>query len=111
MTRVSPQPVVVPTGPPAVAASLLDTVRDLRRDLQRTRFPLEIPDAGWAREERARLLDQLADHVLPRLEQAATPAVVVAAGSTGAGKSTLVNSLVGSEVSVAGVLRPTTRRP
>ena len=31
-------------------------------------------------------------------------------GSTGAGKSTLVNSVVG-EVSHAGVLRPTTRSP
>ncbi|WP_447643132.1 GTPase [Nocardioides zeae] len=31
------------------------------------------------------------------------------AGSTGAGKSTLVNSLVGHRVSQAGVLRPTTR--
>ncbi|MFE3289040.1 dynamin family protein, partial [Streptomyces sp. NPDC059233] len=32
-------------------------------------------------------------------------------GSTGAGKSTLVNSLVGRQVSEAGVLRPTTRIP
>jgi hypothetical protein len=32
-------------------------------------------------------------------------------GSTGAGKSTLVNSLVGRRVSEAGVLRPTTRTP
>ena len=30
-------------------------------------------------------------------------------GSTGAGKSTLVNTLVGAKVSPAGVLRPTTR--
>jgi energy-coupling factor transporter ATP-binding protein EcfA2 len=32
-------------------------------------------------------------------------------GSTGAGKSTLVNSLVGSVVTESGVLRPTTRSP
>ncbi len=32
-------------------------------------------------------------------------------GSTGAGKSTLVNSLVQARVSAAGVLRPTTRAP
>nr|WP_244954219.1 dynamin family protein [Spelaeicoccus albus] len=37
--------------------------------------------------------------------------LVVVGGSTGAGKSTLVNSLVGEEVSPAGVIRPTTRRP
>ena len=32
-------------------------------------------------------------------------------GSTGAGKSTITNSLVGTEVTQAGVLRPTTRAP
>ena len=36
---------------------------------------------------------------------------MVVGGSTGAGKSTLVNSLVGAVVSPAGVLRPTTRQP
>src|SRR5687767_7800053 len=39
------------------------------------------------------------------------PVLMVVGGSTGAGKSTLVNSLVGSVVSPAGVLRPTTRAP
>ncbi|WP_448629803.1 dynamin family protein [Cellulomonas soli] len=53
----------------------------------------------------------LAEHLVPRLTELSAPAVVVVSGSTGAGKSTLVNSLVGSEVSAAGVLRPTTRRP
>ena len=105
------QPVVDATDEPTVTPSLLDAVRDLHRDLRRTRFPLEIPGAAAARAERSRLLDQLSDHLLPRLEQLSTPAVVVAAGSTGAGKSTLVNSVIGAEVSAAGVLRPTTRRP
>jgi len=35
----------------------------------------------------------------------------VVGGSTGAGKSTLVNSLVGTVVTESGVLRPTTRSP
>src|SRR4051794_7015910 len=39
------------------------------------------------------------------------PLLMVVGGSTGAGKSTLVNSLVGEEVSASGVLRPTTRAP
>ena len=39
------------------------------------------------------------------------PLLAVVGGSTGAGKSTLVNSLVGSVVSRSGVLRPTTRSP
>ena len=37
--------------------------------------------------------------------------VVAFAGSTGAGKSTLFNSIVGDEVAKAGVLRPTTSEP
>ena len=39
------------------------------------------------------------------------PVLMVVGGSTGAGKSTIVNSLVGGEVSPSGVLRPTTRGP
>jgi energy-coupling factor transporter ATP-binding protein EcfA2 len=39
------------------------------------------------------------------------PLLMVVGGSTGAGKSTLVNSLVGAPVSASGVLRPTTRAP
>src|SRR3712207_6005789 len=39
------------------------------------------------------------------------PLLMVVGGSTGAGKSTLVNSLVGASVSPSGVLRPTTRAP
>src|SRR5918994_1664937 len=39
------------------------------------------------------------------------PLLIVVGGSTGAGKSTIVNSLVGAEVSPSGVLRPTTRAP
>jgi hypothetical protein len=39
------------------------------------------------------------------------PLLAVVGGSTGAGKSTLVNSLVGSRVTQPGVLRPTTRSP
>lgn len=96
---------------PLAQTSLLDAVRDLRRDVEGTTFPLEIPGVAEARASRARLVDQLDEHLVPRLTELSAPAVVVVAGSTGAGKSTLVNSLVGREVSAAGVLRPTTREP
>ncbi len=96
---------------PLAATSLLDAVRDLRRDVEATSFPLDVPGADSARASRARLVDQLGEHLVPRLRELSAPAVVVVSGSTGAGKSTLVNSLVGTEVSAAGVLRPTTRRP
>ena len=39
------------------------------------------------------------------------PLLAVVGGSTGAGKSTLVNSLVGRRVTAPGVIRPTTRSP
>ncbi len=96
---------------PLAATSLLDAVRDLRRDVAGTEFPLELAGADKARRSRDRLVDQLTEHLLPRLTELSAPAVVVVAGSTGAGKSTLVNSLVGAEVTQAGVLRPTTKEP
>ncbi|MCL2091117.1 MAG: 50S ribosome-binding GTPase [Micrococcales bacterium] len=95
---------------PPAAAELVEAVEDLRYAAEHTRFPLRLPGADRAEESRGRLVSQLVEHLLPRLTQLAAPAVVVVAGSTGAGKSTLVNSLVGAEVSQAGVLRPTTRR-
>jgi energy-coupling factor transporter ATP-binding protein EcfA2 len=57
------------------------------------------------------LLAQLDDYLVPRLRAPEAPLLAVIGGSTGAGKSTLVNSLVGRRVSESGVLRPTTRTP
>ena len=48
---------------------------------------------------------------LPRLEENALPLVVALIGSTGAGKSTILNSVAGRPVSRVGVVRPTTRDP
>src|SRR4029453_4039483 len=71
----------------------------------------EIAGAEAARRVRDDLVAQVDDHLLPRLHQMDAPVLIVVGGSTGAGKSTLANSLVGSVVSPAGVLRPTTRAP
>lgn len=101
---------VAPERGPA-DATLLDAVADLRRDVAATRLPLPLPGISAAEDLRRRLLEQLDDHLLPRLRELSAPAVVVVAGSTGAGKSTLVNSLLREELSPAGVLRPTTREP
>lgn len=101
---------------PHPSPTLLDVVTDLRRDLAALRLSAEDgADGGAAHSDaralRDRLARQLDERVLPRLRALALPAVVVVAGSTGAGKSTLVNSLVGADVSPASVLRPTTREP
>jgi energy-coupling factor transporter ATP-binding protein EcfA2 len=72
---------------------------------------LETPSAPDGRRVRDELTGQIDDYLLPRLRQMDAPLLMVVGGSTGAGKSTLVNSLVGAPVTAAGVLRPTTRAP
>jgi len=89
----------------------IDALERLRDELAPARLELELPDAGEARRIRDELVAQIDDYLLPRLRQLDAPLLMVVGGSTGAGKSTLVNSLVGAEVSAAGVLRPTTRAP
>ena len=93
------------------SARMLTTLVRLRDALQRATLPLELPGVAERRVARVEMIDQLEDYVLPRLVQIDAPLLTVVGGSTGAGKSTLVNSLVGSRVSTPGVLRPTTRSP
>lgn len=83
----------------------------LRHTLATTRYTLDLPGADEAEASRAATVAQLDDYLLPRIRRLDAPLLVVVGGSTGAGKSTLVNSLVRAPVSQAGVLRPTTRAP
>lgn len=90
---------------------LIDALSALRDRVAAVRLPLPLPGAPRARQTRTELLAQLDDYLVPRLKEPEAPLLAVVGGSTGAGKSTLVNSLVGRQVSEAGVLRPTTRTP
>ncbi|WP_245667694.1 AAA family ATPase [Actinomadura macra] len=90
---------------------LIRALTTLRDQLGAFDFVLDVPDVEEAREARAELRGQLEDYILPRVQAAGTPMLVVLGGSTGAGKSTLVNTLVGARVSATGVLRPTTSSP
>ncbi|MBC2863691.1 dynamin family protein [Streptomyces mexicanus] len=94
-----------------VRPQLLEALSALRDRVAAARFPLPLDGAPRARANRDELLAQLDDYLVPRLKQPEAPLLAVVGGSTGAGKSTLVNSLVGRRVSEAGVLRPTTRTP
>ncbi|MGW5346392.1 dynamin family protein [Streptomyces sp. HUAS TT3] len=94
-----------------VRPQLLVALSALRDRVASVRLPLPLPGAERARQTRAELLAQLDDYLVPRLKSPEAPLLAVVGGSTGAGKSTLVNSLVGRQVSEAGVLRPTTRVP
>ncbi len=68
------------------------------------------PTANPAAEARTRQLhDHLDGFVLPRLADMDAPLLVLLLGPTGAGKSSLLNTIAGAEVSKAGVLRPTTK--
>ena len=94
-----------------MGSDLTGPLERLRDDLRTVRLELEVPGTEEARRARDDLVAQVDDYVLPRLRQMDAPALIVVGGSTGAGKSTLVNSLIGAVVSPAGVLRPTTRAP
>ena len=64
-----------------------------------------------ARTLLAAMARQLDDYILPRSASVDNPLTIVAGGSTGAGKSTLVNTLLGEPLTQSGAIRPTTRHP
>lgn len=88
---------------------LLNAVTALRDAVADATFPLRTVDAEQARVARTQMVDQFDDYIIPRLRDIDAPLLAVVGGSTGAGKSTLVNTLAGRIVSRSGVLRPTTR--
>jgi len=88
--------------------ALLAEVDDLTDRLKR--WIADCPD--WQTAHRSRsLVSRLLERVETLRFRLETPLVVATFGGTGTGKSSLVNALVGTEVTTAGRQRPTTRTP
>lgn len=84
---------------------MLDAVRGVRETVAGTLLD------GAAAEDARAIVNQLDDYILPRLSNLDAPLLAVIGGSTGSGKSTLVNAVLREQVSNPGVIRPTTRQP
>ena len=68
--------------------------------------------SAWESVQREkRLVQRMLERLEPMRARVEAPLVVATFGGTGVGKSSLVNALVGAEVTVAGRQRPTTTVP
>ncbi len=90
--------------------SLDRALADLARALGEVDFALSGDDRAAREGARDRLARDVAGH-RARLRDLEAPLLVVLGGVTGAGKSTVVNSLLGRAAVATGVLRPTTYDP
>lgn len=92
--------------PPAIAS-----LERLRASLADPGLGLPLEGAAEQREAAASAVRQIDDYIRPRLADLDAPLLAVVGGSTGSGKSTIVNALIGTPTTRAGVIRPTTRQP
>src|SRR3712207_2223107 len=92
-------------------ATLPDALQALRDEVADAPLGLATLGRDAATRTAAEVVHQVDDYLLPRLRDLDAPLLAVVGGSTGAGKSTLVNSVLRARVTTPGVLRPTTRAP
>ena len=83
----------------------------LRASLADAGLSLHLDGIFEQREAAAAAVRQIDDYIRPRLADLDAPLLAVVGGSTGSGKSTIVNALLGVAMTRVGVIRPTTRQP
>ncbi|MEO8095632.1 MAG: dynamin family protein [Pseudolysinimonas sp.] len=94
------------TRPPAIVS-----LERLRASLADAGLDLPLEGAAEHREAAAAAVRQIDDYIRPRLADLDAPLLAVVGGSTGSGKSTIVNAMIGAPITRVGVIRPTTRQP
>ncbi len=95
----------------ATVEDLPAALADLGKTLAEAQFLLPTDRTKTAGEVRDDIVRQLEDYILPRYASLDAPLLAVVGGSTGSGKSTLVNSILREKLARASAIRPTTRRP
>jgi len=104
------QSIFMSTGvaPSAALRASLDALSELVESMS-----FDLPTAEQLQREALRndVAWTIREYLLPRLSDFEAPLLAVVIGSTGSGKSTLVNSLAQHRVSDPGPIRPTTRVP
>lgn len=95
-------------APSTSLRAALDALADAAREFE---FRLAGEQAVERRQKVEELVATVDQYLLPRLASLDGPALAVVLGSTGSGKSTLVNSLAQASITRPGPVRPTTRRP
>lgn len=89
----------------------LRKARALLAAVDSAQLPVLMPGMHEVARARERAHATLTSHLIPRCEAAVMPVVVVVIGSSGVGKSALVNELIGKNICAVSAVRPTTQRP
>lgn len=93
-------------------AQIAAALESLRGALGDVAFSLTGPEDHPHEAHRRLLVKSINEYALPRVTGSTSlPVAVVIAGASGVGKSTVLNSLAQSEVSLVSLTRPTTRHP